>query len=650
MLQLLIISNIALIDNLRVEFDKGLNLLTGETGSGKSIIVDALGVLIGGRFSADLLKSGATRGSIEGLFSVTSHPQLTVLLESAGIDASSLDSGVESPTGIVEHLGPKSTKNQRAIQIRQIELIIRRELSATGKNKIFINNQLATQSLLRDLRQFLVDIHGQGDQQTLFNPETHLELLDAFAGNAVLRKEVADSYQRWSELRRELDALNRNEAEKFQLVDTLKFQIQELEAAQLSIGEDERLEEERRRLLNVEKLTTLSQSSYSRIYEDDDAALGRVRQTAAEVAELAEYESSFRDYIEGLESARAVLEDLAFSLRDFADKLEFSPARLLEIEDRLAELSRLKRKYGGSLESALEHLARSEDRLQQIEGADEREAELNSDLAVAQDRYFNRAGKLHTERLRAAKKFEQAVERGIAEVAMENARFQVQVSDKLQFVDGSERDDQGVSNTRALATSKDTDKLKHIEHSASDKLQFVDGSEKDDQGVSNNQPLATTGDNDKLKHIGQKGIDHVEFYFSANVGEEVKPLARVASGGEASRLMLVLKTVANASEFPRTIVFDEIDTGIGGRVSEAVGVKLKKLSQTNQVLCVTHQPQIARFADSHLVVQKEAVKGHTEVHVTELDRRGRIEELARMLTGAEITESARRHARELLKY
>src|SRR5215203_774474 len=550
MLQFLNICNIALIDDMQVEFDSGLNLLTGETGSGKSIIVDALGVLIGGRFTSELLKSGTERGSIEGLFSVASHPDLEVLLENAGL----------SPTS---------------------EIIIRRELSSTGRNKIFINNQLATQSLLRDLRPFLVDIHGQGDQQTLFNPETHLEILDAFAGNGSLRIEVAEAYRRWMELRRELDSLRSDEAEKFQLVDTLKFQIAELERAELLPGEDERLEEERRRLANVEKLTTLSQSSYSRIYDVDDAALTRVRQSLKDVEELGEYESSFRDYMEGLESARAVLEDLSFSLRDFADRLEFSPARLAEIEDRLAELSRLKRKYGGSITSALDHLARSEDRLRQIETSDEREQELNNELATAHEHYLERARKLHKERVRAAKKFEQAVEKGIGEVALDNARFQVQVADK--------------------------------------------------------------------EAAGLKGIDHTEFYFSANVGEEVKPLARVASGGEASRLMLVLKTVANGSQFPRTIVFDEIDTGIGGRVSEAVGIKLKKLSQTNQVLCVTHQPQIARFADSHLVVQKEASKGRTQVSVGRLDKAGRVEELARMLTGAEITESARRHAKELLK-
>ena len=583
MLQLLNISNIALIDDLRVEFDAGLNLLTGETGSGKSIIVDALGVLIGGRFTGDLLKSGTERGFIEGLFSVSRNPELDALLETSGILPSETEEAPASPGS-----------NGKAMPARRelYELIIRRELSGAGRNKIFINNQLATQSLLRDLRQFLVDIHGQGDQQTLFNPETHLQLLDAFAGAAGpggLRDEVADAYQRFTELKRELNALRQDEAEKFQLVDTLRFQIEELERAQLAIGEDARLEEERRRLSNVEKLTQLSVESYRLIYDDDDAVLARLRRAAKGLAELAEYESSFREYLEGLESARAILEDLAFSLRDFSDKLEFSPSRQTEIENRLAELYRLKRKYGGTVESALEHLARSEDRLRQVERSDERETELKSEVAAARSRYLERANKLHTERVRASKKFERAVERGIAEVAMENARFQVQITATVEN-----------ETTPAPAFSP-------------------------------------------------AGIDRVEFYFSANVGEDVKPLARVASGGEASRLMLVLKTVANASEFPRTIVFDEIDTGIGGRVSEAVGVKLRKLSQTNQVLCVTHQPQIARFADIHLVVQKEAVKGRTEVSVTKLDRRGRIEELARMLTGAEITDSARRHARELLK-
>ena len=571
MLQLLNINNIALIDNLRVDFEKGLNLLTGETGSGKSIIVDALGILIGGRFTSDLLKSGTDRAFVEGLFLVAPHPQLQSLLTMAGIDRD----------GDSDHAAP-------------FELIVRRELSTTGRNKIFINNQLATQSFLRELRPFLVDIHGQGDQQSLFNPATHLELLDEFAETNHLRTEVAQAFDRWESLKQELIALVNDEAKRFQLVDMLKHQIGELERAQLSPGEDELLDGERRRLLNVEKLTSLSQGSYARIYEDDEAALARLRQTISDVAELAEYESRFREYLEPLESARASLEDLAFTLRDFADRLEFSPVRLAEIEDRLSETSRLKRKYGGSLDSALAHLAESQDRLSKLEQSDERIAELENSVSIARTDYFDWASRLHKERVRAAKKLEQAIERGMKEVAMENGRFEVRITSPSQL-------------------ELKNDEI-HPDH-----------------------------------RIDSSGIDTIEFHFSANVGEELKPLARVASGGEASRLMLVLKTVANAAEFPRTIVFDEIDAGIGGRVSAAVGAKLKALSRTNQVLCVTHQAQIARFADTHLVVQKETVKGRTRVNIEKLDRGGQIEEIARMLTGAEITDSARRHAKELLR-
>ncbi len=565
MLTLLNISNIALIDELHVEFEPGLNLLTGETGSGKSIIVDALGVLIGGRFTTDLIKAGAARAFIEGFFSVEPNSDMEAMLEAAGIEINKKDGS---------------------------EILIRRELSTSGRNKIFINHQLATQSLLRDLRPFLVDIHGQGEQQTLFNPETHLELLDAYAGLAPLRQETGGLYKRWAALRRELDEHLRDEGEKFQLIDILRFQIDELERAGLRPGEDEALEEERRRLTNVEKLTTLCSESFGLTYEDSDSALARIRQAAKRVEELAEYESSFRPFLEGLESARALLEDLAYSLRDFADKLEYSPDRLSVVDSRLAEISRLTRKYGGSIESALEHHARAEDRLRRIERSDERESELRAELKTARADYLKAARRLHRERLSASKEFEREVVGDLAEVAMENARFQIQVTAP---------------------------------------------------------PDAELADEESA-HVGTaKGIDRVEFYFSANVGEAVRPLAKVASGGEASRLMLVLKTVASASEFPRTIVFDEIDTGIGGRVSEAVGAKLKKLSETNQVLCVTHQPQIARFADSHLLVRKEVVGNSTEVNLDKLDRRGRVEEIARMLTGAEITETARRHARELLK-
>ncbi len=565
MLTVLQISNIALIDDLQVEFERGLNLLTGETGSGKSIIVDALGILIGGRFASDMVKAGEKRAFIEGLFSVERNTELEELLQAAGIE-----------------LTEDAERN---------EIIIRREMNA-GRSKIFINNQLATLALLRDLHPFLVDIHGQGDQQTLFNPDTHLELLDAYANSAMLKQEVASRYKNWLGIKRELDNLRQDEAKKFQLIDILKFQIDELERASLEAGEDERLEEERRRLNNVEKLTALAAEAYGLTYEDDDSALSRIVQATRRIEELSEYDSNFRSYQEGLQNARAVLEDLSYTLRDFTDGLEFSPERLAEVENRLAELSRLKRKYGGTIESALEHRRASEERLKNIEHADERERELQSELTAAQKRYLQTAQQLHRARVKAAKDFEKSVVQNLSEVAMENARFEVHI-----------------------ATPTDED------------LQ--------DENASRN--------------FTAQGIDRVEFYFSANIGEDVRPLARVASGGEASRLMLVLKTVAGASEFPRTIVFDEVDTGIGGRVSEAVGAKLKRLSASNQVLCVTHQPQVARFADAHLLVKKEVIANRTTINLERLNKQGRIEELARMIAGSEITDAARRHAKEMLK-
>ena len=565
MLTLLQISNIALIDDLQVEFERGLNLLTGETGSGKSIIVDALGVLIGGRFASDVVKAGEKRAFIEGLFSVERNAELEELLQAAGIE---LDGDAE-----------------------RNEIIIRREMNA-GRSKIFINNQLATLALLRDLHPFLVDIHGQGEQQTLFNPDTHLQLLDAYANNPNLKQEVASRYKRWLAIKRELDTLRQDEAKKFQLIDILRFQIEELERAHLEAGEDERLEEERRRLNNVEKLTALSAEAYGLTYEDDDSALSRIVQATRRIEELSEYDGNFRTYLEGLQNARAVLEDLSYTLRDFTEGLEFSPERLAEVESRLAELSRLKRKYGGTIESALEHLTTSEERLKNIEHADERERELQNELAAVQSEYLQAARQLHRQRIKAAKDFEKNVVRNLVEVAMENARFEVRIS-----------------------TPSD------------EELQS------DSSG----------------RNFSAQGIDRVEFYFSANIGEDVRPLARVASGGEASRLMLVLKTVAGASEFPRTIVFDEVDTGIGGRVSEAVGAKLKRLSASNQVLCVTHQPQIARFADAHLLVRKEVKANRTTVNLERLNKQGRIEELARMIAGSEITDAARRHAKEMLK-
>jgi DNA repair protein RecN (Recombination protein N) len=562
-LALLNISNFALISELKVEFDRGLNLLTGETGSGKSIIVDALGVLIGDRLSPEMVRAGERHASVEGLFTLGAHPQVEALLEEAGV--ASLASG-------------------------EVELVVRRELSAEGRSRVFVNNRLATLSLLRSLRPMLVDIHGQGTQQTLFDPETHLELLDAFADLGAEREEIAAHYRRWAALDRELEALRRDEAEKFHMTDALRFQLSELESARLSAGEDEQLESERRRLVNLEKLTELSGGAYDVTYEQSDSTVARLRRLERQTEELSQYEPSYKNYAEGLATARAVLEDLSASLRDFLDGLTFSPERLAEIESRLAELARLKRKYGGTVESAIEHLESSRARLRQLERTDERAEELAKELASARAAYVEASRRVHSSRVKSAEKFRRSVESALKEVALENARFEARVT-----------------------SPEDLDS------------------------------------EDAARAFTATGFDRVEFYFSANAGEPLRPLAKVASGGEASRLMLVLKTSSSPARFPRTIVFDEVDAGIGGRVSEAVGLKLKALSKTNQVLCVTHQAQIARFADTHLLVDKQQRRGRTEVGVGRLDQRRRVEEIARMLTGAEITDAARRHAREMLK-
>jgi DNA repair protein RecN (Recombination protein N) len=563
MLALLNISNFALISELKVEFDRGLNLLTGETGSGKSIIVDALGVLIGDRFPAELIRAGERHASVEGLFTLGTHPQVEAILEEAGVS-------------------PRAGGD--------VELVIRRELSAEGRGRVFVNNRLATLALLKSLRPLLVDIHGQGTQQTLFDPDTHLELLDAFADLADKRAEVAAAYRRWSALDRELQSLRRDEAEKFHLTDALRFQVSELEAARVAAGEDEQLEAERRRLANLEKLTALCSDAYNLTYEESDSTVARLSRLERQVDELSQYEASYKNYSEGLSTARAVLEDLSASLRDFLDGLTFSPERLAEIESRLAELARLKRKYGGTIESALEHLESSRGRLRQLEHTDERAEEVVKELTEARAAYVETAARLHRARAKSAAEFRRAVEASLGEVAMEHARFEARVAAPGDLKSGEAE-----------------------------------------------------------RSFTAAGFDRVEFHFSANAGEPLRPLAKVASGGEASRMMLVLKTSASPARFPRTIVFDEVDAGIGGRVSEAVGLKLKALSQTNQVLCVTHQAQIARFADTHLLVDKRERAGRTEVGVGRLDRRRQVEEIARMLTGAEITEAARRHAREMLK-
>jgi DNA repair protein RecN (Recombination protein N) len=563
MITLLKIKNIALIDELEIEFGRGLNLLTGETGSGKSIIVDSLGALTGDRLSSDLIKEGESTARIEGLFSIASNKEVQAAFDESGIET--------------ENIG-------------EIELIIRRELSRSGKNRIFINNQLATVSLLKRIGSLLVDIHGQGEQAALFDTSTHIDFLDEYSRFDGLREETRSAYHHWNSVRTELGMLRQNEAEKLQLLDILKFQVTEISKANLSAGEDIELEEEKRRLNNVEKLSALSEESYTLLYESEESTITTLERAARKVEELVEYDSRFAGYIEGLRSAEAVIGDLAISLRDFYSHLEFSPGRIDEIENRLAEISRLKRKYGDSIEAVLHHLSESRDRLDAVETSELRESELQKELAAARERYIKAAGELHDARVKAAAKFEKEIEKELRAVALEKAKFKVSIE----------------------------------------------------------VPDLKKSEGETERFFTADGFDRIEFFFSANPGESPRSLAKIASGGEASRLMLIVKTVSKIRGGEKTAVFDEVDVGIGGRVAEAVGLKLKQLSSSQQVLCVTHQPQIASLADKHFLVDKAVTRGRTSISVRELESTERVEEIARMLAGETVSETAREHARELL--
>lgn len=566
MLTLLKIKNVALIDEIELEFGRGLNLLTGETGSGKSIIVDSLGALIGDRVSNDLVREGETTATIEGLFSVDPSSELASLLDEAGIKTAT-----EAQT--------------RESSNRELDIIVRRDISLAGKNRIFLNGQLITQAFLKSVGQYLADIHGQGDQTGIYDVETHIEMLDAFARVDDLKQKTAVAFRSLSETRSQLASLEKDTAEKLQLVDILRFQVNEISAANLAPAEEAELEAEKLRLSNVEKLTSLSDDAFSLLYDNAESTATTLEKAQRKVRELADFDSQFAAYLDSVATARAVIEDLSFAVRDFRSRLEFSPERLDEIESRLAEMLRLKRKYGGTIEAVLEHLRVSEERLANIENTELREEELRKRLAAERSNYVKAATDLHNARRLAATKFAKQVEENLRSVALDKARFEVR----------------------------------------------IDAAPDDDSTFSEN------------------GFDGVEFYFSANPGESTRPLARVASGGEASRVMLILKTTIDERGPEKTTVFDEVDVGIGGRVAEAVGRKLKDLAASQQILCVTHQPQIASLADVHFVVEKDTEVARTTVSVRCLTDEERIDELARMLAGEQITEAARENARTMLK-
>src|SRR5215813_3604461 len=573
MLRLLNIVNFAVIDRLQVEFKQGLNVLSGETGSGKSILIDALGLLLGDRSSTDFIRTGENRAFIEGVFEIDGNTPLEELLADAGVDTS------------------------------EGEALIRRELVAQGRGRIFINNQVANVGLLKSIQPHLIDIHGQGDQQSLLLPEAHLNLFDSFAGASKNRARVSQAYDNLQRLARELEQIRQSESERLRTLDMINFQISEIEQARLTPNEDVELEAERNLLVNAERLAELSGDAYRRMYDDEDSILSSLSVTQKRINDLAAVDSRFTPYIEQLSTVKHILNDVAFFLGEYYGGIQASPDRLSAVDDRLMELNRLKRKYGDSVGAALEALAELIERREKLMNSDEHDKLLEASVRQALDDYDKESSTLGAMRRGAAAKFENAVNQELKDVSLGAARFSVGLS---------------ASQKSQLAQ----------------KLQSLLG-----EGL---------GEVDR-EGVRRSGNEDVEFLFSANPGEEMRSMNGVASGGELSRLMLALKTMTAPTLFPKTLIFDEIDVGIGGKVADAVGMRLRRLAKTNQVLCVTHQLQIARYADAHFLVNKGIVNGRTLTNVVELDEQGRIEELARMIGGSEITASARKHAKELIK-
>jgi DNA repair protein RecN (Recombination protein N) len=552
------LENYAVIDNLAVEFASGLNLLTGETGAGKSILIDALALLMGDKGSPDLVRSGAERAVLSAVFEVESQSEKLV-------------------SQILEHNGIDSDESH---------LILRREIAAKGR--VFVNNQPATVAVLKQLAPHLASIHAQNESLVSFDGAVRLELLDAFAGTQ--REPTAEAFESWKRITAKIAELEHGEQDRLRLVDLWIFQKREIEDAKIQAGENERLEIEKRVLANAEKIYNSAMQAFDLLYEGTSSTSSSLRAAQKHLEELIRYEPNFQEALSSLETARISVEDVGASLRDYAGGIEASPEHLAKIEDRLAVLDRLKRKYGPTLEDVIKLGEEVTRKLSEIENKDEILKELRADLAAAAEKYLQAARAISKKRYEATKKLEKLVEGEINELAMK-AQFRIEISGT-----------------------------------------------------------------DEESNWAASGFDQAEFMISTNLGEPMHPLEQIASGGELSRVMLALKASVEAGNsrhktggVQRTLIFDEIDTGIGGRAAEAVGKKLKSLSRSNQVLCVTHLPQIATFADHHYLIEKKQVAGRTRTSVRPIIGTERREEIARMLSGAKLTDTSLKHAEQMLK-
>ena len=537
MIRFLSIQNLAVVDELELELQPGLTVLTGETGAGKSIILGALGLLIGGRSASDLVRTGE---------------------ECARVQAT-----VEDEAG---H-----------------DIILRREVTAQGRSRAFIDDTLATASALQEIGRRLVDLHGQHDHQALLDPSNHLPLLDAYASLDEELAAVGGVYREWRALRGRLDQARRSDRDKADRVDLLTFQHQEIGCVAPTAGEDTTLMATRTQLANAERLAQLCGQAYAAVYERDDSILAGLGQVWRAIHELAALDPQFAPYADGRTAVESQLEDLAFFLRSYSAKIDASPEELTAVEERLAELERLKRKYGPTLDEVIAHSEQVQTELTAVAAGSEQLETLTAEETDRRTTFERVARTLSRARRASAPRLATELQRVLSELAIPRARFEARF------------------DPAALPET----------------------------------------------HWNECGVDALEFYFSANPGETLRPLAKVASGGELSRVMLALKTLASTDRRGKTLVFDEVDVGIGGAVADRVGSMLQQLGQEYQVICVTHLPQIAAYATSHHHVSKVVRQGRTITQIEQLGEQGRVAELARLMTGAD-SAGARTGAQEML--
>jgi DNA repair protein RecN (Recombination protein N) len=553
MLAELNIRNFAIIDEMKVTFDGGLNVISGETGAGKSIIIGAVGLILGDRANVDMIRSFEDAAVVEALFDIRGQEGLRKRIGEIGFGDGE-------------------------------ELIVRRVVSRSGKNRVYINGALASLASLAAIGETLINICGQHEHQMILNPENHADILDEFGGLMPLRAAYRDSYDRYRSLNERLRGLQELGKKKEEREEFLRFQIGEIAQAEVRAGEDAALLEEKKVIANVQKLIDCADAAYETLYGKSGSVLAEFRTAASAVKEIRKIDNSLKLSDEEMEELYYRIEEAAFTLRDYAKRLSFDPARMEAVEERLELLGRLKRKYGGTLDAVIAKQAGAEDELRSIASVDEEIETLLTAIAGEKKRLSDAAELLSARRREVAAALRETIEKEIRTLRMENSRFEVVFRDRPE------------------------------------------------------------GD----AAFTEKGTDDLEFYLSANVGEEPKPLRAIASGGELSRIMLALKKVLARTGSVGTIVFDEVDSGIGGATAQIVGQKLREVSRHHQVLCITHLPQIACCGDRHYRVVKRVAGERTNTSVAVLSEEERLEEIARMLGGVELTEKTREHAREML--